>query len=117
MRKILALAAVGMMLACAGVELPPKAGPEEVELIIPAMGQEAQEGYKTIGPISVALPLGASDQELITLLRTEAAKQGADAVIFQGIRNTTEGDITGDIGRKQERICTGLAIYYPATGS
>ena len=115
MRKVLAiLALAGSIAACAGVQLPPKAGPEEVEVIVPAMGQAAQEGYRTIGPITARAPLGTPNAEILMMLRTEAAALGADAIIFERIDDTTRSQATGDIGRNQGLIGHALAIYYPA---
>ena len=81
------------------------------------MGQSAREGYETIGPVSARLPLGTSQQDIVQQLRVEAAAMGADAIIFQGIEDTTRGEVTADIGRNQGLIGRALAIYYPAPGS
>ena len=114
MRKVLAILALsGVLAACAGVQLPPKAGPEDVEVIVPAMGQAARDGYRTIGPVTARAPLGTPDQEILEMLRTEAAALGADAIIFQRIDDTTRSQATGDIGRNQGLIGHALAIYYP----
>jgi hypothetical protein len=118
MRKVLAILALsGSLAACAGVQLPPKAGPEEVEVIIPAMGQAARDGYRTIGPVTARAPLGTSQQEVLQMLRTEAAELGADAIIFERIDDTTRSQATGDIGRNQGLIGHALAIYYPTPGT
>ncbi len=115
MRNVFAILALsGALAACAGVQLPPKAGPEEVEVIIPAMGQSAREGYRTIGPVTARAPLGTSNEEIVTMLRTEAAALGADAIIFERVEDTSRSQTTADIGRNQELIGHALAIYYPA---
>lgn len=108
------LLVVSTVAACAaGPKLPPKAGPEEVEFIDPQLGQEPDEGYKTIGPVRVSAALGTSPQELTRLLRARAAQLGADAVILQRVRRTTEGEIEPTAAREEEMIVEGLAIYYP----
>lgn len=119
MRKFLAMIFVAALLgpslsACAGVNLPPKAGPEEVELINPNMGQVPDEGYKTIGPIRVEVPLGTSFQDQLMALRTRAAELGADAVIFERTGSSTEGQISGGVDREELIYVYGLAIYWPA---
>ena len=118
MRNVLAILALsGVLAACAGVQLPPKAGPEEVEVIVPAMGQAARDGYRTIGPITARAPLGTSNEDILQMLRTEAAALGADAIIFERIEDTTRTQATADIGRNQGLIGHALAIYYPAPGT
>ena len=118
MRKALGvLVLAGSLVACAGVQLPPKAGPEEVEVIIPQMGQAAREGYQSIGPVTARAPLGTEQTEVLQMLRVEAAAMGADAIIFQGIEDTTRSEVTADIGRNQGLIGRALAIYYPAPGT
>lgn len=119
MRKFLAMAFVAALLgptlaACGGVSLPPKAGPEEVELINPQMGQAPQEGYQTIGPIRVEVPLDASFGEQTMALRVRAAEMGADAVIFERTSRSTEGEISGSLDREQVIYVEGLAIYWPS---
>lgn len=105
---VLALAAT----ACSGVNLPPKAGPEEVELIQPNMGQQPREGYEVIGPVRVLAPVGTNQSELVTMLRARAAELGADAVIFEGISRSESPDAT-----REQVIVTGTAIYYPPAGT
>lgn len=118
MKKFLAMGFVAALLGssltgCAGANLPPKAGPEEVELINPQMGQAPQDGYKTIGPLRVEVPLGTSFQDQMLALRTRAAELGADAVIFERTSRSTEGEITGGVDREEVLYVEGLAIYYP----
>lgn len=123
MRKLLALVFVAALLgptlaACAGgPNLPPKAGPEEVELINPQMGQAPREGYETIGPLRVEVPLGTSYADQMTALRSRAAELGADAVIFERTARSTEGQITGGVDREEVMFVEGLAIYWPTPES
>jgi uncharacterized protein YbjQ (UPF0145 family) len=99
--------------ACAtGPRLAPKAGPEEVELIDPQLGQTAEAGYRTIGPVRVEQPLGTARADMLIALRAAAARLGADAVILQRVRSTTEGEV-GLSGRQEMLIAEGLAIYWP----
>lgn len=112
--SVAVLLVAGAVAACAaGPKLAPKAGPEEVQLIDPQMGQEPDEGYKTIGPVRASAPLGTPTRELTRLLRARAAELGADAVILQRIRRTTEGEVGISATREEEIIAEGLAIYYP----
>lgn len=115
MRRSLAvlLVATAVAACAAGPKLPPKAGPEEVRLIDPQLGQEPDKGYKTIGPVRATAPLGTPISELTRLLRARAAELGADAVILQQVRRTTEGEVGITATREEELIAEGLAIYYP----
>ncbi len=110
MRTTLAamIAAVALS-ACAGVSLPPKAGPEEVEMINPAMGQAPEDGYKVIGPISISAPLGTTQEQLMQMMLAQAAEMGADALILESIRQPE----TLDSDREEGPTGTGRAIYYP----
>ena len=108
---VAALAALTLV-ACSSVSLPPKAGPEEVALIDPNMGQAPDEGYKVIGPVSVTVPMGTSQQEMMTALLTQAAELGADAVLFEGIQ--APQDLAGNTDREEGLTASGRAIYYPA---
>lgn len=108
------LLAVGLGAACAtGPNLPPKSGPEEVRLINPQVGQQAEEGYRTIGPVTAEAPLGTSTQELMRLLRSRAAELGADAVILRNIRQSVEGDVSARSAEEERLIAEGMAIYWP----
>jgi len=116
--RLAALALVPVLAAlwsCASApKLPPKAGPDEVAVYDPNVGQYPPEGYKAIGSIRVERPLGTSQAELILALRTEAAKLGADGIIIESITRSTEGTIDGDLSRDPTVIATARAIYYPA---
>lgn len=113
MRSILgAVFTAVALVACSSVSLPPKAGPEEVALINPAMGQAPEEGYKVIGPVTIVAPLGATQEQLIMMMRTEAAKMGADALILEGIAQPEELAGAGD--REEGLRGRGRAIYYPS---
>ncbi|MBI4410002.1 MAG: hypothetical protein HY561_09865 [Gemmatimonadetes bacterium] len=110
---ILALAALAA--ACASApKLAPKAGPEQVQLFDPEVGQFPEPGYKTIGPVKARVPLGTPQAELLLALRAEAAKLGADAVVVQKIRRSTEGETGLSMEREEMMIAEGLAIYWPA---
>lgn len=110
-RTLAAFAAVAMV-ACSSVSLPPKAGPEEVEMINPAMGQAADDGYKVIGPVTVTAPVGTDNQEIMTMLLSAAAELGADAVILESI--TAPQSLAGNTEREEGMIGRGRAIYWPA---
>lgn len=112
-RALLAALGLALLVGCASAPaLPPKAGPEEVELYNPNAGQFPPEGYRTIGPVEAQLPLGSSTQDLMMALRAEGARLGADAVILREIRQSTEGSVAAS-GREEMVIATGLAVYWP----
>lgn len=115
MKRALFLAiALGFMGGCAtGPGLPPKAGPEEVDLYDPNLGQSPPAGYRTIGPVRVETPLGTSQADIKMQLRAAAARLGADAVIFQRIRSSAEGQVSPDPSRPEQLIGEGVAIYWP----
>ncbi|HLU24250.1 MAG TPA: hypothetical protein VKZ58_00895 [Longimicrobiales bacterium] len=117
MKRVIALIPVAALLvsaACASApRLPPKESPDEVQLYDPQAGHYPEPGYKTIGPVKVEMPLGTSVPDLLLKLREEAAKLGADAVILQRVRTSTEGAVTFDMNRQDLMIAEGLAIYYP----
>lgn len=109
---------VALTFGCASIpNLPPKAGPEEVEFYDPNNGMYPEDGYKTIGPITAERPVGTPLPDLIMALRAEAAELGADGVILRNIGENTSGSY--DLNREQLIIAEGLAIYYPepATGT
>lgn len=113
MRSILGSVFVAVALAaCSSVSLPPKAGPEEVALINPAMGQTPEEGYEVIGPVTVTAPLGTTQEELVMMMRSRAAELGADALILEGVSQPDELAGAGD--RERGPTGRGRAIYYPA---
>jgi hypothetical protein len=109
---LIALFAAFTLGACAGVSLPPKAGPEEVAVINPAMGQAADEGFKVIGPVTVRAPIGTSTEDMIQMLRTEAAELGADAIILEGI--SAPQDLSAVTDTEEGLIGRARAIYWPA---
>lgn len=108
------LAALLLSVACASApRLPPKDNPDDVQMYDPQSGNYPEPGYKTIGPVKVEMPLGTSTPDLLRGLRAEAAKLGADAVIIQRIRTSTQGQIGIDMNREERMIAEGLAVYYP----
>ncbi len=108
---MIALFAVFTLGACSGVSLPPKAGPEEVAVINPAMGQAADEGYKVIGPVTVRAAIGTPTEEVIEMLRAEAAELGADAIILEGI--SAPQDLATVTDTEEGLIGQARAIYWP----
>ncbi len=106
--------ALAGLLSCASApKLPPKAGPDEVAVYDPNIGQFPPDGYKAIGPIRVERPMGTSHADLILALRIEAAKLGADGIIIERIGRSTEGTLDTDLSRDQTLVATARAIYYP----
>lgn len=114
-RAVLAGLGLALLAGCASTpDLPPKAGPEEVQVYDPNAGQFPPEGYRTIGPVETSAPLGTATPDLIMALRTEAARLGADAIIVQSIRQTTEGEVSAAAAGREERvIARALAVYWP----
>ena len=107
-RAMLMAAGVTLLAACAsGPNLPPKAGPEEVEMY--AFNQTPPPGYQVIGTIEGHLHPGATRADLLMELRREAAKLGADAVIVLGIQERRESTSGGD----EMAVARGRAIYWP----
>jgi hypothetical protein len=111
---VTAFAALALV-ACSSVSLPPKAGPEEVEMINPALGQAPEDGYKVIGPVEVNAPLGTSNQQVMTMLLAAAAELGADALILESIAEPQ--DLSGATDREEGIIGRGRAIYWPSPGN
>lgn len=113
MRASLTLLAVAFFAACASrPDLPPKSGPEEVELYNLDAGQFPPDGYETIGPVSAEAVVGTPTSDLQLQLRREAAQLGADGVIFDGVRSSTAGG--SNMSDREERvIAEGRAIYWP----
>jgi len=106
--------ALAALWSCASApKLPPKAGPDEVAVYDPNVGQYPPDGYKAIGAIRIERPLGTSHADIILALRTEAAKLGADGIIIESITRSTEGMVDADLSRDPMIIATARAIYYP----
>src|SRR5690606_11371836 len=101
--------ALAGLLSCASApKLPPKAGPDEVAVYDPNIGQFPPDGYKAIGPIRVERPMGTSHADLILALRIEAAKLGADGIIIERIeigrascRETEESAVVAESLKKK----------------
>ncbi len=107
-----AVAAVATTAACgSGVKLPP-VSPQRVEVFMPSSMPDEQ--YKVLARIVESRPLTATDQEMIDLAREKAASYGADAVIIDAIRRTTEGGVQTDLQQEELKIVEARAIYYPA---
>ncbi len=115
MKHVPAVFAVALFTALAGcgsgVTLPAVA-PEEVEIFMP--GAFPVEDYKVLSRLEADVPLSASDQDLIDQARARAAGLGADALVIQSIRRTTEGGIELNLEQEQRKVLVGLAVYYPS---
>ncbi|MEN8376956.1 MAG: hypothetical protein ABFS34_16130 [Gemmatimonadota bacterium] len=114
------LLALGMALfaGCAGAPpLPPKAGPDQVDFYDLSVGLSPPEGYEGIGPVQVQVDPGTEYREIHRLLRAEAAKLGADAIILQSIRSNAEGQVGVDFDRPEKLIGRALAIYWPVSST
>jgi hypothetical protein len=113
--KRFASLAVSLLLVsgCAAAKLPPKASPEEVRVFMPNTGIVPEEGYKVIGPVRADGPPATPDADIVAKMRANAAKLGADALIVNVIRRSTEGASGG--GLDERKIGEGLAIYWAKT--
>ena len=109
---LLGLAVVVGLAACGSkVNLPP-VSPEDVEVFLP--GRLPTESFKVMSQFEEAFELIAPDTAVVNAAKEWAAEQGADAVLIDAIRRTTEGEIQYDISRPQEKIVVARAIYFPS---
>jgi hypothetical protein len=60
------------------------------------------------------MPLNTPDNEIIDVARAAAAEVGADALLIDSIRRTTEGGIETDLRQEQLKIIEARAIYFPS---
>lgn len=113
MRASLTVLALAFFAACASTpDLPPKSGPEEVELYNINAGQYPPDGYEIIGTVTAEAIIGTPTGDLQLQLRREAARLGADGVIFDGVRSSTAGG-SNMSDREEMLIAEGRAIYWP----
>ena len=115
MRHFSALIAVlvlaGLWACGGGVTLPPVA-PEDVEVFMP--GSFPSESYKVMARISESMALNTPDNELIDVAKAQAAEMGADAIVVDAIRRTTEGGIETNLRQEQLKIIEARAVYFPS---
>ena len=102
---------VGLWACGGGVTLPPVA-PQDVEIFMP--GAFPSESYKVMARLTESMPLNTSDDEIIEVARGAAAEVGADALLIDAIRRTTEGGIETDLRQEQLKIIEARAIYFPS---
>lgn len=100
-------------MACGGmkVELPP-VQPESVMLYYP--GRMPDGNFKVLARLDETGPESMTDQELVDRVRARAADLGADALIIDTIRTTTEGQVNLDTNQPTEKIIEARAIYFPS---
>lgn len=91
--------------------MPPVA-PQDVQIFMP--GTFPSESYKVMSRISESMPLNTPDNEIIDVARSAAAEVGADALLIDSIRRTTEGGIETDLRQEQLKIIEARAIYFPS---
>jgi len=109
---LLGLAVVVGLAACGSkVNLPP-VSPEDVEVYLP--GTLPTESFKVMSQFEEAFELNAPDTAVVNAAKEWAAEQGADAVLIDAIRRTTEGEVQYDITRPQEKIVIARSIYFPS---
>ncbi len=109
---LLGLAVVVAAVACSsGVKLPP-VSPEDVEVFMP--GVPIADSYNVMARIEEAFSMDTADSVMVARVKERAAKLGADAVIIDGIRATSEGAIELDLNQEQQKIIDARAIYFPS---
>ena len=116
MRYSATVCVVGLALtamACGGtkVELP-AVQPESVTLYYP--GRMPDDNFKVLARLDETGPETMTDQELVDRVRARAADLGADALIIDTIRTTTEGQVNLDTNQPTEKIIEARAIYFPS---
>ncbi len=102
---------VGLAGCGGGVKLPP-VEPDQVQVFMP--GSFPQEDFRLMATIREEGPIDTPDRELIDRAKASAAQLGADALLIEAIRRSTEGQIEFDMEQEQLKILTGRAVYYPA---
>lgn len=113
-RAVVCALGVAIFAACASApSLPAKAGPDEVDFYNPNAGLNPPAGYESISPVQVEADPGTESTVIHRMLRAEAAKIGADAIIFESIRSNAEGQVGIDLNRPEKLIGRALAIYWP----
>ena len=109
---LLGLAAVVAVVACSsGVKLPP-VSPEDVEVFLP--GVPIADDYKVLAAIEEAFSLDTQNSAIIERVKERAAELGADAVIIDRIRTTSEGAIEQNLAQEQQKIVNARAVYFPS---
>ena len=109
---LLGLAVVVAAVACtSGVKLAP-VSPEDVEVFLP--GVPIPDSYNVMARIEEAFSMDTADSVMVARVKERAAEMGADAVIIDGIRATSEGAIELDMNQEQQKIIDARAIYFPS---
>ncbi len=109
---LLGLAVVVVATACgSGVKLPP-VSPEDVEVFMP--GVPIADEYKVMARIQEAFSMDTQDNAIIGTIKARAAEMGADAIIIDRIRATSEGAIEQNLAQEQQKIVEARAIYFPS---
>lgn len=106
-------AVVMLILAgCGGGVSLPAVSPTDVEVF--DVGWFPTEGYRVIARLTESMTLSTPDEEIIEVLKVKAAEMGADALIIDSIRPTTEGRVETDSHEEQQKIIEARAVYFPA---
>jgi len=109
---LLGLAAVVAAVSCSsGVNLPP-VSPEDVEVFLP--GIPIADDYKVIARLEEAFSMDTDQEAMYARLKERAAELGADAVIVDRVRSTSEGGIETNLNQEQQRIIEARAVYFPS---
>lgn len=103
-------AAIALATFACTPNLPPKESPEDVVFIDPQQGGHPGDGFRALAEIRLERPVSSHTYvDVITAMRTEAAKLGADALILHGIMRQDPGGMF----LEEMWVAAGLAIYYP----
>jgi ABC-type glycerol-3-phosphate transport system substrate-binding protein len=106
-----AAAIVGLASCGSGVSLPP-VSPDDVEVFM--VGAFPTEGYRVMARLAESMDLNTPDEEMIEVVKVKAAEMGADALIIDSLRRTTEGGVETDLRQEQRKIIEARAVYFPA---
>jgi hypothetical protein len=107
----MAVVIMGLPGCGSGVSLPP-VSPDDVEVFM--VGSFPTESYKVMAQLTESMSLSTPDQEVIEAVKVRAAEMGADALIIDSLRRTTEGGIETDLRQEILKIIEARAIYFPA---
>ncbi len=78
------------------------------------VGAFPTEGYRVMARLAESMDLNTPDEEMIEVVKVKAAEMGADALIIDSLRRTTEGGVETDLRQEQRKIIEARAVYFPA---
>ena len=77
-------------------------------------GQFPTESFKVMARLTESMSLDTPDSEMIQAVRVRAAGIGADALIIDSFRRTTEGGVEIDLQQEQMKTIEARAVYFPS---